>query len=277
MDRFHFEGPDWTGDWTEGSGTAIVWSTIACLPASFQAATPRRTSAIGTAMAIAPASLRLRIVVVTRFPSLLALRPSATIGNRAMDVQQTRFSAQEIAALGRRIARPIVLVGMMGVGKSSVGKRLSTLLDCAFVDADDEIERSAQMTIPEIFDAYGEDYFRDGERRVIARLLADSEASRRRIVIATGGGAFCNAETRALILDKAITVWLDSEVDTLVERTARKENRPLLRGGDPHQILGRLREERARHYAQAPIHVTSGSGPHVHTINKVLQGISEWL
>ena len=195
-----------------------------------------------------------------------------------MDVQQTRFSAQEIAALARRIDRPIVLVGMMGVGKSSVGKRLATLLDCPFVDADDEIERSAQMTIPEIFDTYGEDYFRDGERRVIARLVTErANAGKPRIVIATGGGAFCNAETRALILDKAITIWLDSEVATLVERTARKENRPLLRGGDPHEILGRLRDERAPHYAQAPIHVTSGSGPHVQTINKVLQGISQWL
>ncbi|WP_404481661.1 shikimate kinase [Novosphingobium sp. BL-52-GroH] len=194
-----------------------------------------------------------------------------------MDVQQTRFSAQEIAALGRRIDRPIVLVGMMGVGKSSVGKRLSTLLDCPFVDADDEIERSAQMTIPEIFDTYGEDYFRDGERRVIARLLADSESRKGRIVIATGGGAFCNAETRALILEKAITVWLDSEVETLVERTARNHNRPLLRGGDPHEILARLRQDRAVHYAQASIHVTSGSGPHMQTINKVLQGISQWL
>jgi shikimate kinase len=194
-----------------------------------------------------------------------------------MDVQQTRFSAQEIAALGRRVDRPIVLVGMMGVGKSSVGKRLAHLLDCAFVDADEEIERSAQMSVPEIFDTYGEAYFRDGERRVIARLLAEREAGAGTIVIATGGGAFVNAETRALILERAIAVWLDSEVDTLVDRTARKGNRPLLRGGDPHEILGRLREERAPHYAQAPIHVMSGNGPHVQTINKVLQGISQWL
>ncbi|KPH59369.1 shikimate kinase [Novosphingobium aerophilum] len=191
-----------------------------------------------------------------------------------MDVQQTRFSAQEIAALARRIDRPIVLVGMMGVGKSSVGKRLATLLDCAFVDADDEIERSAQMTIPEIFETYGEDYFRDGERRVISRLI---ESGVERCVIATGGGAFCNETTRALILDKAITVWLDSEVDTLVERTARKDHRPLLRGGDPRDILARLREDRRPHYSQAPIHVISNSGPHVQTINKVLQGISQWL
>lgn len=195
-----------------------------------------------------------------------------------MDVQQTRFSAREIAELARRVDRPIVLVGMMGVGKSSVGKRLASLLDCAFVDADEEIERSAQMTIPEIFETFGEPYFRDGERRVIARLMSESiEKLGGRIVIATGGGAFCNPETRALILDKAITVWLDSEIDTLVERTARKDNRPLLKQGDPRETLTRLREERRPHYSQAPIHVLSGSGPHVQTINKVLQGISQWL
>lgn len=195
-----------------------------------------------------------------------------------MDVQQTRFSAQEIAALARRIDRPIVLVGMMGVGKSSVGKRLAALLDCPFVDADEEIEHSAQMTIPEIFETFGEPYFRDGERRVIARLINESAGKPGgRIVIATGGGAFCNAETRALILDKAITVWLDSEIETLIERTARKDNRPLLKDGDPREILARLRSEREPHYAQAPIHVLSGSGPHIHTVNHVLQGISQWL
>ncbi len=190
-----------------------------------------------------------------------------------MDVQQTRYSPQEIAALARRIDRPIVLVGMMGVGKSSVGKRLASLLACDFVDADEEIERSAQMTIPEIFEAYGEAFFRDGERRVIARLMADKAGC---IVIATGGGAFINDETRALILQKAVTIWLDSEVDTLVERTARKENRPLLKNGDPREILGRLREERRPYYAQAPIHILSGSAPHMQTINKVLEELTKW-
>lgn len=190
-----------------------------------------------------------------------------------MDVQQTRFTQQEIAALARRIDRPVVLVGMMGVGKSSVGKRLATLLDCPFVDADEEIERSAAMTIPEIFETYGEDYFRDGERRVIARLMTEHRGC---IVIATGGGAFVNAETRALILEKAVTIWLDSEVDTLVERTARKDNRPLLRDGDPREVLAQLRTTRAPFYSQAPIHVMSCSGPHVQTINKVLQELAQW-
>jgi Shikimate kinase len=195
-----------------------------------------------------------------------------------MELQQHRFSPEELAALARRLDRPIVLVGMMGVGKSSIGRRLAGLLHWSFVDADEEIEHSAQMTIPEIFENFGEDYFRDGERRVIARLLNEpDEAAVNGIVIATGGGAFCNSETRDLILSKAITVWLDSEVDTLLERTARKDNRPLLRQGDPREILTRLRNERQRHYEQAPIHVMSGNGPPALTVNNVLQEISQWL
>ena len=191
-----------------------------------------------------------------------------------MEVPQARFSDQEIAQIARRLDRPVVLVGMMGVGKSSVGKRLAALLHWPFHDADDEIEKSAQRTIPEIFEAFGEPYFRDGERRVIARLLGDD---RKRSVIATGGGAFCNAATRQLILDGALAVWLDSDVDTLVERTARKDNRPLLREGDPREILTRLRDERAPFYSEAPIHVVSAAGPHTQTVNRVLQGISQWL
>ncbi|MDE8654358.1 shikimate kinase [Novosphingobium album (ex Liu et al. 2023)] len=191
-----------------------------------------------------------------------------------MDVQPPRPSASEIDAIARRLDRPVVLVGMMGVGKSSVGKRLAAILGCPFVDADEEIEKSAQMTIPEIFANYGEDYFRDGERRVIARLLGGNSP---RVVIATGGGAFCNAETRALILERAIAVWLDSDLDTLVERTSRKDNRPLLKDGNPREILARLREERRPAYAQAPIHVVSSSGPHVNTVSKVIQGIGQWL
>jgi len=191
-----------------------------------------------------------------------------------MDLPQPRFSETEITQLARRMDRPIVLVGMMGVGKSSVGKRLATMLRWPFVDADDEIERSARMTIPEIFENYGEDYFRDGERRVIARLLTEEQ---HHTVIATGGGAFCNETTRQLILDQGIAVWLDSDLDTLVERTARKDNRPLLRQGDPREILARLREERTPHYRQAPIHVISAGGPLPHTVNRVLQGIAQWL
>lgn len=191
-----------------------------------------------------------------------------------MDVQQPRVTPNEIEEIAPRIDRPIVLVGMMGVGKSSVGKRLAALLHWSFVDADDEIERSAQMSIPEIFSQFGEDYFRDGERRVIARLMSGDN---NRLVIATGGGAFCNPETRALILDRGIGVWLDSDLDTLVERTSRNSNRPLLQHGDPREILGKLRDERRPAYSQAPIHVLSTGGPHINTVSKVIRGIGEWL
>lgn len=191
-----------------------------------------------------------------------------------MDLEQTRLSAKEIAGIAKRIDRPIVLVGLMGVGKSSVGRRLASLLGCPFIDADDEIEASAQMSIQEIFDTFGEDYFRDGERRVIARLIEEGDGPK---VIATGGGAFCNPETRALILDRTIAVWLDSDIDTLVERTSRKGDRPLLKNGDPREILTRLREERRSAYSQAPIHIPSGNGPHGHTVTRVLKGIDQWL
>lgn len=190
-----------------------------------------------------------------------------------MEVEETKLSAKAVEALARRLDRPVVLVGMMGVGKSSVGKRLAAHLKCPFIDADDEIEKSAHMSISDIFEAFGEDHFRDGERRVIARLIEGGNGLK---VIATGGGAFCNPETRALILEKTVAVWLDSDIDTLVERTSRKGNRPLLKQGDPREILGRLREERQPAYSQAPVHVMSDAGPHGHTVAKVLKGIEQW-
>ena len=189
-----------------------------------------------------------------------------------MELDEVPPTSAEIQALARRIDRPVVLVGMMGVGKSSVGRKLAALLEMAFVDADEEIETAAQMSIPDMFERFGEAHFRDGERRVIARLVDGG-----RKVIATGGGAFVNPETRALILDRAIAVWLDSDVDTLLERVGRKDNRPLLKQGDPREILTRLREERRSAYEQAPIHVTSTRGPHTRTMTKVLKGIEAWL
>ena len=191
-----------------------------------------------------------------------------------MDNSTEPLTTREIEALARRIDRPIVLVGMMGVGKTSVGKRLAAALGSTFVDADEEIEAAARMTIPEIFEQFGEAAFRDGERRVIARLI---EQGGKHTVIATGGGAFCNAETCALILAKTISVWLDSDIDTLVDRTARKNNRPLLQQGDRRETLTRLRDERQPDYAQAQIHVMSKDGPHTRTIDTVLKGIAKWL
>lgn len=178
----------------------------------------------------------------------------------------------EIGALARRIDRPIVLVGLMGVGKSTVGRKLADLLDTGFIDADEAIETAAQRSVSEIFAAHGEAYFRDGERRVIARLMAEGHG-----VIATGGGAFVDAETRAMILEKGVTVWIRATVETLVKRTGRRNSRPLLREGDPQAILNRLADERDPLYRQAPIHVNSEEGPHHATALRILEGIERWL
>lgn len=179
-----------------------------------------------------------------------------------------------IRSIRGRIARPIVLVGMMGVGKSTVGRKLAGVLDMDFLDADDEITAAANMSIPEIFEQFGESYFRDGERRVIARLLEDPDCNH---VIATGGGAFVQDETRALILDKGIAVWLDSDVDTLVERVGRNDKRPLLQGGDTREIVTRMKTEREPAYAQAPIHVQSDAGPHAEAVARILERLDQWL
>lgn len=181
-------------------------------------------------------------------------------------------SPTEIRALARRIDRPVALVGMMGVGKSTIGRKLAATLGLPFIDADEEIEKAARMSVSDIFEQFGEENFRDGERRVIARLVGD-----RPCVIATGGGAFVNDETRALILDKAIAVWLDCDIDVLVERVVRKDTRPLLRNGDPREIITRLMAEREQFYAQAPIHVTSRTGPHEQTVQHILKAIEQCL
>jgi shikimate kinase len=178
----------------------------------------------------------------------------------------------EIAGIARRLDRPVVLVGLMGVGKSTIGRRIANLLHTDFVDADEEIERAADRSIPEIFAEFGEAYFRDGERRVIARLMDENHG-----VIATGGGAFVDPETRALILQRGIAVWLDCAIETLVARTSRRDNRPLLKTGDPHEILSRLRGERGEAYAQAQIHVLTDDGPHSESAVRVLEAIDAWL
>jgi len=183
--------------------------------------------------------------------------------------------AAALAGLTQRLDRPVVLVGLMGVGKSTVGRRLSQCLGTPFVDADDEVVKAAQMSIPEIFDRFGEDYFRDGERRVIARLIEDNAG--RPAVIATGGGAFADEETRALILDRAIAIWLDAELDTLVSRVSRKNTRPLLTGKDPRKVLGELMERRNPAYAQAPIRVTSDTGPQSNGVARIIAALEDYL
>jgi shikimate kinase len=189
-----------------------------------------------------------------------------------MTIDASSLSDSAIRELARRIDRPIVLVGMMGVGKSTVGRKLAQLLDVPFADADEEIEEAAQMTVAEIFERFGEAYFRDGERRVIARLLEGGPS-----VLATGGGAFVQPDTRALILERGIAVWLDCDVATLLDRVSRRDTRPLLRGGDPKEIVARLKAERESAYAQAPIKVMSQPGPHGDTVSRILQELGQWL
>ena len=159
-----------------------------------------------------------------------------------------------IAALGRR---SIVLVGMMGAGKTSVGRRLGARLNLPFVDADAEIEAGAQMTIPEIFERFGEAYFRDGERKVIARLLQEGQK-----ILATGGGAFMNETTRQRIAEAGVSVWLKPDFEVLMRRVRKRSNRPLLQTADPEATVRRLLEERAPIYRLADVTIESRDGPH---------------
>lgn len=185
---------------------------------------------------------------------------------------QAAAATLDVGALVARIDRPVVLIGLMGAGKSTVGRRLASLMKRDFIDADDAIEDAAQRSISEIFAEFGEAYFRDGERRVIARLMEESNG-----VIATGGGAFVDPETRALILEKGIAVWIDCDVDTLVERTSRRNHRPLLKTGDPREILTRLLNERGPLYAEAQVRVKSNQGPHADTAQAILRAIEDYL
>lgn len=181
-------------------------------------------------------------------------------------MQRNSKSASTVPARG-----PIVLIGMMGVGKSTVGRRLATRLGLPFVDADDEIERAAGMSIADIFERFGEPQFRDGERRVIGRLL-DGEPK----VIATGGGAFMQEETRALILAQATTIWLNADIDILVDRVSRREGRPLLKGKDARAVLTDLAAARDPFYALAPIHVRSTATQHENTVDRIMEQLTAW-
>src|SRR5213592_3562622 len=145
----------------------------------------------------------------------------------------------------KRLDRPVVLVGLMGVGKSTVGRRLARRLGLSFVDSDAEIEDASGYPAAEVFERYGESDFRDGERRLVARLVEGDVR-----VIATGGGAYIDPRTRKLLNERAITVWLDAPIDVLAERTTRRDNRPLLKKGDRSATLARLADERRQSYAE---------------------------
>jgi shikimate kinase len=168
--------------------------------------------------------------------------------------------------------RPIVLVGLMGVGKSTVGRRLASRLGLPFVDSDSAIEEAAGASAADVFELYGEEDFRDGERRLVARLI-DGEVR----VIATGGGAFVDPDTRRLLNERAITVWLDAPIDVLAERTGRRNSRPLLRDGNRAATLARLMEERRALYAEAQIHILSNEGAHGTVVDAIIAAITERL
>jgi shikimate kinase len=169
-----------------------------------------------------------------------------------------------------RLKRTIALVGMMGAGKSSVGRRLASKLNVEFRDADTEIENAAGCSINEIFARYGEPAFRDGERKVIARLLALSPH-----VLATGGGAFADAETRTRIKEQAVSVWINVPLEVLIERVGRRDTRPMLKDGDPAEIMTRLYREREPLYAEADLRIDTENSPYQSAMESTLNLLRE--
>ncbi|HKU04463.1 MAG TPA: shikimate kinase [Bradyrhizobium sp.] len=173
--------------------------------------------------------------------------------------------AEISAALGKRC---VVLIGMMGAGKSTIGRRMAARLRLPFLDADTEIEAAAGMSIPDIFESHGEPHFRDGEARVIARLLDNGPA-----VIATGGGAFMREETRGRIRDKAVSIWLKAEVDVIMKRVRRRSDRPLLQNADPEATVSRLLGEREPVYGTADITILSRDVPHDKIVDECIDAL----
>ncbi|MBB3763302.1 shikimate kinase [Sphingomicrobium lutaoense] len=177
--------------------------------------------------------------------------------------------------LTTRLDRPIVLVGMMGAGKSTVGRRLAKRLGIPFIDSDSAIEDASGFTPAEVFERFGEKDFRDGERRLVARLVREGKVQ----VIATGGGAYIDKRTRDLLNRKTITVWLDADLDTLAQRTARPDTRPLLNGPveERREKLQKIAQERGDSYREAHLHVRSGSGAHANVVEAIIKALTRHL
>ena len=181
------------------------------------------------------------------------------------------YSPSSMASILMKPDRSIVLVGLMGAGKSTVGRRLAKRLGLDFVDSDDEIERAADHKISEIFDRFGEPSFRDGERRVIARLIEGPPK-----VIATGGGAFMNDATRRLILERCIAVWLDVDPEVLAERVSRRDHRPLLKDREALPLLRELARLRNPTYAEAHLHIRGEPAPHDRLVQQIVEAVAQW-
>lgn len=186
------------------------------------------------------------------------------------DAASRQAHAEELVE--RLAGKPLVLVGMMGAGKTTVGRRLASRLGRHFLDSDEEIEKAAHMTIPEIFEQRGEPEFRMGETRVIARVLKDEG-----IVLATGGGAFVHPETRALVKDEAVSVWLKAEIDILFERVSRRSNRPLLKTANPKATLQKLIDDRYPIYAEADVTVLSRDVPQDVVAGDIVSAVLAYL
>jgi len=168
------------------------------------------------------------------------------------------------------LSKPVVLVGLMGAGKSTIGRRLAGALGLTFVDADQEIAHAAGCSVSDIFEIYGEEIFRDLEQRVLLRLISEKPC-----VIATGGGAFMNSSIRDAVHEKAISVWLKAEIEVLLERVSRRDTRPLLKSGDRRAILTRLIDERYPIYAKADIAIDSNAGVHEEVVEAVLSALEK--
>lgn len=181
---------------------------------------------------------------------------------------QKTAKPQSEAPAGQGLTKSVVLVGLMGAGKSCIGKRLAERLDLPFVDADNEIEKAAGCSIADIFEAHGEQAFRDGERRVIARLLDGPPQ-----VLATGGGAYMDPQTRETIRERGIAIWLRADLDLLVKRTAKRSHRPLLNKGNPRQILKDLMDQRYPVYGEADLVIDSRDGPPEETVKRTLAAL----
>jgi shikimate kinase len=183
-----------------------------------------------------------------------------------------RSLTKEIQDIREKLGNhPIVLVGLMGAGKSSIGRRLAEKIDLPFVDADHEIELAADKTIPEIFNDHGETYFREGERRVISRLIENGAQ-----ILATGGGAFINDETRASIAARGVSLWLKADLPLLMKRVMKRADRPLLQNEDPESVMLRLMDQRYPIYAKADVIVESKDVQHTQMVNEVIKGLAKW-
>jgi shikimate kinase len=193
---------------------------------------------------------------------------SLRLAERKKELKQERL-ARIRETLG---SRSIVLIGLMGAGKTAVGRRLANRLDLAFIDADREIELAAGETVSEIFAEHGEDYFRQGEAKVIARLLQGGPQ-----VLATGGGAYMDAGTRANIEAKGLSIWLKAELPVLLHRVRRRNNRPLLASGNPETVMRELMQKRHPVYAKADITVESRDVPHDVIVSDVIEALARWL